>query len=137
MLFEIHDGYLHRTSITFNYNTHVVRTCSCSFRLSRSTALQVMASTLDYPQLLDYTWAGMRHHLKSTMGVDLRRAYVKYNLVREMERLKDSLTTVMQWSHNGLDHTISTVVKHGSLEIFFDTYSVLKYMNVHAQVEKL
>ena len=55
-----------------------------------------------------------------------------------MERLKDSLTMVMQWSHNGLDHTISTVVKHGSLERFFDTYSVLKYMymNVHAQVEK-
>ena len=34
--------------------------CSCSFRLSRSTALQVMASTLDRAQLLDYTRAGVR-----------------------------------------------------------------------------
>ena len=31
--------------------------CSCSFRLSRSTALQVVASTLDRAQLLDYTRA--------------------------------------------------------------------------------
>ena len=39
--------------------------CSYSFRLSRSTAVQVMASTLDRDQLLDYTRAGVRHHLKS------------------------------------------------------------------------
>ena len=39
--------------------------CSCSFQLSRSTALQVMASTLDRAQLLDYTRAGVRHYSKS------------------------------------------------------------------------
>ena len=39
--------------------------CSCSFRLSRSTALQVMASTLDRAQLLDYTRAGVRRYSKS------------------------------------------------------------------------
>ena len=39
--------------------------CSCSFRLSRSTALQVMASTLDRAQLLDYTRAGLRRYSKS------------------------------------------------------------------------
>ena len=39
--------------------------CSCSFRLSRSTALQVMASTLDRTQLLDYTRAGARRYSKS------------------------------------------------------------------------
>ena len=38
--------------------------CSCSFRLSRSTALQVMASTLDRAQLLDYTRAGVRRYSK-------------------------------------------------------------------------
>ena len=79
--FEIHDGYVHRTGVKFNCNTHVVHTCSCSFRLSCSTALQVMASTLVHAQLLDYTQAGVRHHLKSAMGVDLRRTYVKFNLV--------------------------------------------------------
>ena len=47
--------------------THYLRVlfCSCSFRLSRSTALQVMASTLDRAQLLDYTRAGVRRYLKS------------------------------------------------------------------------
>ena len=40
--------------------------CSCSFRLSRSTALHVMASTLDRAQLLDYTRAGVRRYSKST-----------------------------------------------------------------------
>ena len=40
--------------------------CSCSFRLPRSTALQVMASTLDRAQLLDYTRAGVRRYSKST-----------------------------------------------------------------------
>ena len=39
--------------------------CSCSFRLSRSTALQVMASTLDRAQLLDYTRVGVRRYSKS------------------------------------------------------------------------
>ena len=39
--------------------------CSCSFRLSRSTALQVMASTLDRAQLLDYTRACVRRYSKS------------------------------------------------------------------------
>ena len=39
--------------------------CSCSFRLSRSTALQVMATTLDRAQLLDYTRTGMRRYSKS------------------------------------------------------------------------
>ena len=82
MLFEIRDGYLRRTSIKFNSNTRIVRTCSCSFRLSGSTFLQVMASTLDHAQLLDYTRAGVRCHLKSTMDVYRRRTYVKFNLVR-------------------------------------------------------
>ena len=39
--------------------------CSCSFRLSRSIALQIMASTLDRAQLLDYTRAGVRRYSKS------------------------------------------------------------------------
>ena len=42
-----------------------VLVCSCSFRLSRSIALQVMASTLDRAQLLDYTGAGVRRYSKS------------------------------------------------------------------------
>ena len=65
--FEIRDGYLRRTSIKFNCDRCIVRTCSCFFRLSRSTALQVMASTLDRKQLLDYTLAGIRRYLKSAM----------------------------------------------------------------------
>ena len=76
-LFEIRDGYLRHTSIKFNCYTRVVRTCSCSFRLSHSTALQVMDSTLDRAQLLDCTRAGVRRHLKSAMSVDLRRTYVR------------------------------------------------------------
>ena len=48
---------------------------------THNTALQVMTSTLDRAQLLDYTRAGVRHHLKSAMGVDLRRTYIKFNLV--------------------------------------------------------
>ena len=80
-LFEIRDGYLRRTSIKFNSNMHVVRTCSCSFRLSRSTALQVMASTLNRSQLLDYTRAGVRRNLKFVKDVDWHRTYVKFNLV--------------------------------------------------------
>ena len=79
-LFEYRDGYLHRTSVKFNINTRV-RTCSCSSRLSRSTTLQVMASTLDCAQLIDYTRAGMRRHLKSAMDIDWCRTYVKFNLV--------------------------------------------------------
>ena len=81
MLFEIRDRYLRRISVKFNSNTRVVRTCSCSFRLSRSTALQVMASTLDRAQLLDYARAGVRCHLKSAKDVDRRRTYEKLNLV--------------------------------------------------------
>ena len=40
-----------------------------------------MASTVDQAQLLDYTRAGVRRHLKSAIGVDRQRTYVKFNLV--------------------------------------------------------
>ena len=52
---------------TLNHTSLSLRVlfCSYSFRLSRSTALQVMASTLDHTQLLDYTRAGVRRDLKS------------------------------------------------------------------------
>ena len=78
-LFEIHNGYLRCTSIKFNCNTRVVRTCSCYFWL-------VMALTQDCAQLLDYTWARMRHYLISTMDTTMdicvTHIYVKFNLVR-------------------------------------------------------
>ena len=63
-LFEIRNGYLRRTSVKFNCNTCVVRTCSCYFRLSCSTAVQVMSSTMDRSQILDYTRRGVRRYLK-------------------------------------------------------------------------
>ena len=43
--------------------------------------VRVRASTLDRAQLLDYTRAGVRRHLKSAMDVDRHRPYVKFNLV--------------------------------------------------------
>ena len=81
MLFEIHDGYLRRKSVKFNCNLCIARTCSCSFRLSCSIALQVMASTLDCAHRRNYTRAGVRRHLKSATGVDLRRTYAKFYCV--------------------------------------------------------
>ena len=49
-----------------------------------------MASTLDRAQLLNYTRAGVGRHLKSAMGVDLRRIYVKFNLVFVYVKRNDS-----------------------------------------------
>ena len=53
--------------------------CSCSFRLSRSTALQVMGSTLDRAHLLDYTRAGVRHDLKSATDIYMCCKRIKFN----------------------------------------------------------
>ena len=53
-------------AICFSTWQSYVRFCSCSFRPSRSTALQVMASTLDRTQLPECTRAGVRRYLKST-----------------------------------------------------------------------
>ena len=47
------------------FSSAVLRTFAPIPSDSRSTALQVMASTLDHAQLLDYTRAGVRHYLKS------------------------------------------------------------------------
>ena len=66
--------------------------CSCSFRLSRSTALQVMASTLDRAQLLDYTRAGVR------------RTSIKFNCntrvvcIRKTDRTVHCPFSVRAWS---------------------------------------
>ena len=46
----------------------------------------------DLAQLLDYTREGVRRHLKSTMGVDLRRTYVKFNLVRTYVKRSEPCT---------------------------------------------
>ena len=51
--------------------------CSCAFRLSRSTALQVMASTLDRAQLLDYTRDVMASILDRAQLLDNTRAGVR------------------------------------------------------------
>ena len=56
--------------------THFAYICSCSFQLSRSTALQVMASTLDHAQLLDYTQRGVRRYLKSTTDTCVVRSKI-------------------------------------------------------------
>ena len=58
-----HAHITHTLNRTLCFASHTF--CSCSFRLSRSTALQVMASTLDRAQLLDYTRAGVRRYSKS------------------------------------------------------------------------
>ena len=55
--FRVMQSALIRGSLTYFFG-------SCSFQLSRSTALLVMASTLNCTQLLDYTWAGVRCYLK-------------------------------------------------------------------------
>ena len=58
-----------------SYTSLRVLFCSCSFRLSRSTALHVMASTLDRAQLLDYTRAGVRRYSKSATDTCVVHAY--------------------------------------------------------------
>ena len=79
--------------------------CSCSFRLSRSTALQVMASTLDRAQLLDYTRAGVRRYSKSaTDTVYMRFTRIKFNCntrivrIRKTERTVHGPFSVCAWS---------------------------------------
>ena len=53
--------------------------CSCSFRLSRSTALQFMASTLHRAQLLNYTRAGVRRYSKSETDTYMRCTRITFN----------------------------------------------------------
>ena len=38
----------------------------------------------------------------------------------------------MQRSHNGLDHTISTVVKHSGMESFFDAYCTSPLLGIES-----
>ena len=64
---------------TQSHTSLCVLFCSCSFRLSRSTALQVMASTLDRAQLLDYTRAGVRRYSKSATDTCIVYINIKFN----------------------------------------------------------
>ena len=88
--------------------------CSCSFRLSRSTALQVMATTLDCAQLLDYTRAGMRRYSKS--ATYMRCTRMKFNCntrvvrIRKTERTVHGPFSVRAWSVQYLFKVRSIVV---------------------------
>ena len=74
--FWIHFNFFPCCAICFRTGQSYVCFCFGSFRLSRSTALQVMASTLDHAELIDYKRAGMRRymHLKSMMDTRVVRA---------------------------------------------------------------
>ena len=74
--------------------------CPCSFRLSRSTALQVMASTLDRAQLLDYR----REVLFEIRDRYMHCTRIKFNCnthvvrIRKTERTVHGPFSVRAWS---------------------------------------
>ena len=80
--------------------------CSCSFRLSRSTALQVMTSTLDRTQLLDYTMAGVRRYLKSTTNTCLCM-HIKFNCNTRVHVVRTYKKAEWTVQHQCVVHSIS------------------------------
>ena len=65
ILFYRAKGSHARSHHTHARSHHTHAKSHTSLRFSRSTALQVMASTLDRAELLDFTRAGVRRYSKS------------------------------------------------------------------------
>ena len=126
---------------TLNHTLRFLLFCSCSFRLSRSTALQFMASTLHRAQLLNYTRAGVRRYSKSATDTYMRCTHITFNCnthvvyTRKTERTMHGPFNVRAWSVRSLFNCrlTSVFIKRSSVKrtvhgCFFLAHTVVRHI---------